>query len=440
MSFKNHGPGGCCCGTCPLWQDQFDLNGWNVDDDGKLSWDVQGTSGINFYEQNSALIVSNPGGEIGGPRLRYNQIDSGVDWDIRYGYKTEITFNVDYGFAVIGDFNAGLMFDADTSKAYPIDGNIIYGSGFDFDPSYPFDITMTKTAGPTEKFSALGRMSFCQVNATDRTGNEIDYRFMTEDRGILTLASYARIESSPLLSGPTASFEDYYKAVEPSTPSYTFPPCQFRVHDITMEGISNLKRIPPYWDGKQPQIIDLTFSEVRDCEHVPEWNIDEWINPWQLGNSQGVPAFSPSARVKVTSSNGTSPINRVDNYLLRYVNNYGGGYYDEIQPNTSVNIPSNMVIWSGKHTYRYVYFLPPNIIHIVERFDMSTIGTGDDCFIRYWFDIGEEGNREFPFILDGATAFAADAWVLVEALQTPRINAVDVWNAYGSLEYKIEKL
>lgn len=440
MTFKNHGPGGCCCGTCPLWQDQFDLNGWNVDDDGKLSWELFGSSQINFYEQSSALITSNSGGFSGGPSLRFNQPDSGIDWAIDYGYKAQITLNVDYGHAVVGDSYTGLMFDVDTAKAYPIRGSAIYGSGFDFDPSYPFDMTLTKTAGPTEKFSPLGRMTFCQVNATDRVGNEIDYRFMAEDRGTLTLGCYKEIGSRPNTQVPTPN-DDVYIAVDPPTPSYTDPPCQFRVHDITMEGISNLQRIPPFWDGPQPVIRDREFSEIQGCDFVPEWNIDGWINPYDLTSSGGAPAFSPSAKIKVTSSAGPAPVNRTDNFIgLRYINNYGGGYYEDVKPGTAVNIPSNMVIWSGVHTYRFVFFTPPNIIQIVDRFDMATIGTGDDCFIAYYFDIGEDGNREFPFVLDGATPFLAVAWVSVERFQTPRIDPIDVWNTYGSLEWLIEKL
>lgn len=477
MSFKNHGPGGCCCGGCPLWQDQFDLNGWNVDDEGQLAWDSHTYSLTNFYEQSGALVATRSGqtnlaGNVNfqGPRLRYGFTDPNapVMWNLDHGYKAQFTINVDYGHVLLGHCAEGLLFDSLTNKAYPVTSSTLYlgfaqihGEGFDFDPTYPFDVTLTRCGDIVGNYSNYPSFGTCQINAgPDRTGNTIDYRFLTEPnqgqwtgyKRTIKFDMYKYVDGDPLVQRTPGQSGNrkYYPAVVPSTPQVTpenRPNAQFRLHDITMEAIANLYRYTAFPNNPKLPLSALDFTstpsveEVENCELVPEWNIDNWINPYKVGNIEGYPIFGGDAKngIKVTASGTPSrPIDGEDVFSplvdqTKY--SLSSGYGADVSKDTSVLVPSNMVIQTGRHKQRSVYFTKPNTVFIQDYFIMDSVQ--ETIVIKYWFEIGAAGNREFPFTL--TTPFAADATV-VAASGTPAIEADDAWTAVGNREWLIEKI
>jgi len=478
MTFKNHGPGGCCCeGTCPFWQDQFDLNGWNVDDDGRLVWDTHQYSTTNFYEQSGALVATRDSNltiagnaNFQGPRLRYGFLEpeGALLWNLNFGYKAQYNINVDYGHVLLGHLDTGLLFDSITNKAYPVNAEPqllgfaqIMGNGFDFDPSYPFDVTLTRCGDVSGIYGNEPSFGTCNITAgPDRTGNTIDYRFMTEpSQGAWTgrpktikFDMWRDVGANPLRSStPFSSGNvDYYPAVVPATPEFTRenrPDAQFRLHDIIMEGIGNLYRYSIYPNNPKNPLVSLgaatnpSYEEIKDCELVPEWNIDDWINPYKVGNIEAYPVFAGDAKngIRVTASGSPSrPIDGEDvftplvdqtKYTLR------NGYGADVSKNTSVLVPSNMVIQTGRHKQRSVYFVRPNNVFILDYFIMDSVQ--ETITVQYYFEIGEEGNREFPFVL--TTPFAAEVSVTAAA-GTPAISAADAWTALGGREWLIEKL
>lgn len=472
MSFKNHGPGGCCCqGSCPFWQDQFDLNGWNVDDYGELMWETETGSLTTFSEQSGALIATRSptqatAGNINfqGPRILWNAYE-GLDWNLNGGYKCSLTINVDYGHVVIGDTHAGLLFDSQTNKAYPVEASQlslgfarICGEGFDFDPSYPFDVTVYKCDGVDFSYGAI-RPDIVQINAgPDRVGNTIDYRFMTDSgQGQWTGKPRTLKLDMWQLVGPnlltyqeavSSSVIRAYPAVKPSTPEITKgnrPHAQYRLHDIIFEGIGNLYRNTGF--GSQWPVCSLgvasfpNFNEVKDCELAPEWNIDGWINPYQeqkLGMDNSIFGGDAKKELKVTCSGTpsrpidgediTGPIQNLSNTAVETL-----GYGVDVSKSVSVLVPSGMTIYSGELRRRRIHFLPPNYIFIEDMFVMSTVS--DEIYIRYYFDIGAAGNREFPFNL--TSPFCAEAIVYNPSGAT--IDAEDAWNALGDREWLLEK-
>ena len=479
MSFKNHGPGGCCCvGTCPFWQDQFDLNGWYVDDDGRQVWDTHLGSSTSFYEQNGAMVATRSPTGLGagnqrdqGPRLRYGFLEpeGALLWDLDKGYKAQYTINVDYGHLVLGHMNAGLLFDSLTNKAYPVSASNLYlsfseisGEGFDFDPSYPFDVTLTRCGAISTVYNDP-TFGVCQINAgPDRIGNTIDYRFQTDpNQGQWTgrprtikFDMWGNVKGDQLSSRTPFSNgnRSYYPAVVPSTPEITRvnrTDCQLRLHDLTMEGIGNLYRYSIYPNNPKNPLVSLgaatvpSYEEIKDCEIVPEWNIDDWINPYKVGNIEGYPIFGGEAKnqVRVTVSGSPSrPIDGEDT-TGRLTNTsefaQARGYGAYIWKDTPVLVPSGMVINTGRHIRRLVNFNRPNTILCRDDFIMDNVQ--EQIRINYWFEIGAAGNREFPFQL--TSPFAADVSVINNAaVATPTIDPADAWTALGGREWLIEKL
>ncbi len=446
MTFKNHGPGGCCCGGCPFWEDGFNANGWNIDDDGHIAW-MPPSSDMTISEGGGAMIGSQGSS---GPSLQYAPYSQyGPQWDIGYGYNAGIIANVDYGHIVIGDDGYGLLFDVATMKAYPFAKNLlsqpsIVGQGVEFDCEYPFNMNMTKASNPqtsSQSSPLTYEQSIVQVNATDRAGRTIDYRFQSVQRSSIqntgiAINSYPTIRRGLLRNETTSGA--YYPAIIPTeSPSYTDRQCQWRLHDISVEAVSNVVRQTA--TGNPPVIPNLTSGEVSSCNNVDEWFIDDWIEP-----PPGLALPGYKQRLLLNSS-GDINLSE-DRYVSQcFINPPTGSPYDGYDgvnvfggdPNLPIQIPSNMVIWFGTLAKRYFYLAAPNSIVIVDQYNMNTAGTGDICTIRWYFDIGTVGNRTFPFELTNDDAYFADVDV-GNASAAISIDAADVWASKGDITWTIE--
>ncbi len=467
-----------CCDCCQSWQDMFTANGWEYDDNNVLSWGTHTGSVMTFGESGGVLTATrvntydSSGGNttFQGPRLLYPTSSSpnpGVKWDLEGGYKATMVINVDEGNMVIGDGNAGLLFDAVTNKAYPVtafseyytDAQIM-GAGFDFNPSEPFDITLTKCRGINAYDpSGIGRNNTCHIDAEDSLGNTIDYRFMSDNdnpgwtgssRRTLKLDAWALVDGNPITS--TAKQCSGWRCISypvlKGTPSITLAtrptPSVFNVHSISMSSIGNLYR----GDTNEIPVVNTPLNPadkgtVASCEIVPEWIIDGWVNPYQIGGDVSVDIFgSPGTAVNslsITCSGGSSSQTHgtitTSGFAATDSTYDTRGFRSSTPFSVPITITSGGTTYDGDTTTREVRFESPNSIRIVDYFLMDN---GEQVRITYWYEIGSAGKQSFPVTLDDPFFAKVETFAANPSLPFVIIDAEDAWADQGSKEWLID--
>lgn len=459
MVFKNNGPGGCCCYTCPIYSDGYESNGWNVDDSGNLSWYLYGGDQCSPSEASGRLHLQASGDRARGPRLSTtapgDPLSGGPrNWYIRSGYIATYRAEVLEGNACIGGNLGGILFNFDDNKAYPVkwapQGRVSPGgSGVDFDARRAFDLIVTYAPAP--QWYDLGGFGTQTITAVDWEGRNLSYYFMGHEDPDSNIAADVSA-SAPFVFGVSEvrQYPDskivgglastYHIEHQPAL-SFENQLCQLSLLDFEIRGIGNLKRhglveIPesvmvrhiPF--GQE----HLTKGEVGSCEIVDEYVLDAG----QLTYPTAGPPLDYATHVRVTSDGSTAGVmDRSDDVALVF-----GGPPVVINIDDTQNIPCGMTIYSGVWRTREISLVAPANVLIRDTFDQITPNTGTtQGWIEYELDLGMDDNRTLPISTTDPFVGWSRCWDTSNGpSQLAAVTAECLWDAKNVPNWNLERI
>lgn len=483
MSFKNNGPGGCCCG-CLEFFDDFENGVLWTDPDGRISWNNRnaGTYGaltenpFNFFASpnyNSEMVYSEAGSVLSG-----NAGYLGVyrPKDCRFGAYMPFLSSGGVVFSTVARVAAGnICFGWKNSNASNGGGTgILFGNGYavplnnsaccggnqiPFDSYNGFDITVKFVPHiPKSMFDCIHIGNYYgepldkgqfRITATDSAGTQINYLGICEGgefmfAGCNTLRSDAEKFWAELTSTSRAS--SFYD----NGTSFENTDCWWTVGDVLYNTPSSgdynpLNRqklaIAKICDPDYPQ--STLHPEVSALASCP--SMDDYYVPanYVLSPSQGGTCDTQTRPlVRVTASGGNSSLLRtaftgrldeLDGYNEKppYLQEYYTGLKEDYSVN--VNVPSFPTIYTYRWTQRWAGFVYPYMFRVIDIFTGVTEAGAIGFNAYYWYCGDADGGKEF-----GDFDFSGTDPDYAASFSNASPSPTDFWNATGNLRFKLE--